>query len=185
MKLQSILLLSAILSTNLVLGNDPMAKIKVDKLIVNSFPNPYYDKWTAEFYSPGDIISAKLPLKKDLPETIIMKFNLKFMGIPLPEVELSLCEALEDETYAKDVMERGLPVGEFPTKCPIKAGLEYEIFKYVISNEKIIPGCPDGRFEVEIVLYEPGNDPLVTAHVEGDLLHTYPGLSGVPTFGFK
>lgn len=43
------------------------------------------------------------------------------MGLPFPEVELSLCEALEDETYAKDVMERGLPVGEFPTKCPIKA----------------------------------------------------------------
>ncbi|XP_057333595.1 uncharacterized protein LOC130672846 isoform X2 [Microplitis mediator] len=146
--------------------------VKFDKLTANLVPNnPYFDNWSCEISSPGDIGSCKVPTKKDVPDTMRMKGNLEFGGSTIVDFDMTLCEAFENE-FTKDILSHGIPKGQFPTQCPAKAGMDYEISKYKVPKEKLPPGgIPDGDFFGNIQMYEPGNDPYATVYFEGKAVH--------------
>ncbi|XP_053595804.1 uncharacterized protein LOC103573730 isoform X2 [Microplitis demolitor] len=141
--------------------------------------NPFTGDWSCEISSPGDIASCKIPIKKDLPDTMRLKGNIGFMGNEIVEFDITLCEAFENEEFAKDLLNHGIPKGKFPQQCPAKAGMDYEISKYKFPKEKLPPVViPDGDFSGDIHLYEPGKDPYATVHVEGKIFHELPKLPG-------
>ncbi|CAG5085175.1 Protein of unknown function [Cotesia congregata] len=176
-------LLAAILSISFVSGQDPTAQFKFNVVEVKNVPgNPYFDDWSAVIHSP-DTVSVKSPVKKDLPDNMMMEAKVKFAGDDVGGLDILLCEAFEDETYGKDVLSHGIPKGAFPQLCPVKPGSNFELSKVTIGNDKIPPGFPDGDVVADITMYEPGKDPYVTIHVEGTLSHSVPGVPGVPGLG--
>lgn len=50
-----------------------------------------------------------------------MKLEMTLDGDDLPEIEMSVCEAFDDDTIGKDLVEHGRPEGVFPKECPVKA----------------------------------------------------------------
>ncbi|CAD6207328.1 GSCOCG00010170001-RA-CDS [Cotesia congregata] len=172
-------LLAAILSVGLVSGQDPTAQFKFNVITVKTVAgNPYFDEMTAKIDSP-DTVSFKTPVKKDLPDNIMLTAVAQFAGAPLGDFEVSLCEAFENDPHGKEFSSHGLPKGVFPELCPVKAGSDYELSKIKVENDQIPPGFPDGDVVLDITLFEPGNDPYVTVHIEGALSHSVPGVPGI------
>ncbi|XP_057334077.1 uncharacterized protein LOC130673161 [Microplitis mediator] len=162
--------LLTVLSVNLVIGQD--AKVKLHKITVNTVANnPFFDDWSGEIFSPGDTVSIKSPVKKDLPENMRMSAVIQFDGNQVADVDTTVCEAFDDETLGKDILAKGIPDGEFPKSCPVKPGSNFEISKYIITKDKIPEGAPDGKIIADVTIYEPEKDPYVTIHVEGELTH--------------
>ncbi|KAH0534323.1 uncharacterized protein LOC123267384 [Cotesia glomerata] len=172
-------LLAAILSIGFVSGQDPTAQFKFNVVTVkNVAGNPYFDDWSAVIHSP-ETISVKSPVKKELPDNMMMKVAVDFAGSDVAGLDILLCEAFEDETYGKNLLSYGIPKGVFPTFCPVKPGSNFELSKVKIGNDQIPPGFPDGDIIADITMYEPGKDPYVTIHVEATLSHSVPGVPGL------
>ncbi|XP_053595808.1 uncharacterized protein LOC103573729 isoform X2 [Microplitis demolitor] len=154
--------------------------IKFDKLVSNFVANnPYFEDWSCSISSPGDIGSCKIPMKKDLPDTIRMKGNVEYAGSTVIKFDITFCEAFENEEFAKDILNHGIPKGKFPQQCPVKAGMDYEISKYKFPKEKLPPvGLPDGDFSGDIHLYEPGKDPYASVNFEGKVFNELPKIPG-------
>ncbi|XP_057334093.1 uncharacterized protein LOC130673167 isoform X2 [Microplitis mediator] len=171
------------LSANLAIGQELM--IKFDKLTANNMANnPFTGDWSCEISSPGDIGSCKIPLKKDLPDTMRLKGNIDFEGSSVAEFDVTICEALENEEFANDILSHGIPKGQFPTQCPAIAGMDFEISKYKFPKEKLPPGgVPDGDFSGEIHMFEPSKDPYGTVRFEGKVFHELPELPKHPGLG--
>ncbi|XP_074099736.1 uncharacterized protein LOC141527899 [Cotesia typhae] len=169
-------LLAAILSVGFVSGQDSTAQFKMNTVTVKTVAgNPYFEDWSAVIDNPNTV-SIKTPVKKDMPDTMMLKASVEFGGSPLGELDILLCEAFKDATYGQDLLSHGLPKGAFPTACPAKPGSNFELSKLSIENDKIPPGLPDGNVVADVTIYEPGKDPYVTIHVEGTLSHSLPGV---------
>ncbi|XP_057333981.1 uncharacterized protein LOC130673088 [Microplitis mediator] len=183
MKRLLIQFLLASLSANLAVGLEQMYKI--NNLTVNTMANnPFTGDWSCEVFSPGDATACKVPIKKDLPDTMRVKGTFEFMGDEMVSFDLTVCEALEKESAKDGIREIGLPKGQFPTQCPVKAGMDYATSKHKIPKEKIPPGgVPDGDYSGEVHMYEPGKDPYASVYFEGVAFHELPKLPKHPGLG--
>ncbi|XP_057341523.1 uncharacterized protein LOC130678387 [Microplitis mediator] len=178
MKLQLIQFLLASLSANLAIGQEPIVTFdKITTTVVAN--NPFAGDWSCEISGSGEIGSCKIPMKKDLPDTMRMKGNIEFQGSEVVDFDVTVCEAFENEEVGKDILKHGIPKGEFPQQCPCKAGMDYEISNYKVPKEKIPPGVPDGDFSADLYMYEPGKDPYGTVHIEGKISHELPKPPGL------
>ncbi|KAK0161185.1 hypothetical protein PV327_009683 [Microctonus hyperodae] len=163
--------------TDLVLAQgDPTAQLIFKKIDIKIVDNPYFELWSSEIHAPGDKITLKTPIKKDLPQNMMLKGNVEFGGSQIGEIDMTLCEAFKDETFGKDILDTGIPKGKFPRNCPAKSNGEYVLNKYAFPPEKIPAGIPDGKIVGEVFIYEPGKDPYISIRVEAELSHKPPGL---------
>ncbi|XP_057334399.1 uncharacterized protein LOC130673425 [Microplitis mediator] len=163
--------LFTILSVNLAIGQDPTAQIKLEKIAINITPNnPYFEDWSSEILSPGNVYSMKCPIKKDYPENMMIKLIAEFEGNVIVEYDVKVCDGYEDDEIRHDFFINGVFSNNFPKNCPVKAG-DYEIIKYTIPTDKLPPGSPDGKFVIESAVYETGNDPYLTIRYEGEITH--------------
>lgn len=49
----------------------PTVQVKVEKITIDIAPNnPYFGDVSSEIFSPGDIITLKMPIKTDFPESM-------------------------------------------------------------------------------------------------------------------
>ncbi|XP_057329138.1 uncharacterized protein LOC130669986 isoform X2 [Microplitis mediator] len=181
MKLLFIQLLSTILSVNAVFKPDPTAQIKFEEITLNIPPNnPYIGDMTVEIISPGDIFSVKFSIKKDFPENMKFSFSVEFEEVEVSKFDMFVCEAMDEKVKVKPVLERGLPVGKFPTGCPVKAGNDFEMREFQIQYDSIPPEFPVGTFFTQIVIFEAGKDPYGTANVDWSFYHELSAVTKIP-----
>ncbi|XP_011303318.1 uncharacterized protein [Fopius arisanus] len=135
--------------------------------------NPFFGKWEAQLHSSGQKLSLKMPVKQELPDSIRFKLEMTLDGDDLPEVEMSLCEAFDDDSIGKDITEHGAPDGQFPKECPIYAGDNLEIRDYTFPDDKIPPGTQDGPLHSILRIFEEGKegDPIIIIESDGEITH--------------
>ncbi|KAK0083111.1 hypothetical protein PV325_009309 [Microctonus aethiopoides] len=172
-----IALLVVALCTGLVLAQgDPTAQLTFKKIDIKTVDNPYFESWSSEIHAPGEKVTLKTPVKKDLPQNMMLKGSVEFEGSQIGEIDMSICEAFKDEAFGKDILDTGIPKGKFPRNCPAKSNGEYVLSKYAFPREKIPAGIPDGKIVGRVFIYEPGKDPYISINVEAELSHKPPGL---------
>ncbi|XP_008551144.1 uncharacterized protein LOC103573734 [Microplitis demolitor] len=177
MKRLFIQFLLTILSTNVAFGQNPI--ITFEKVTTEvAANNPFFGDFSAEIHDPGDTASVKVPVKKDLPDTMRMKGIFEFDGASIAEFDITLCEAFENEEFAKDLLSHGIPKDKFPKKCPAMTGMDYELHKYKFQPEKLPPNTPDGKFSGVISVYESDKDPYASVSFEGTISHKLPQAPG-------
>ncbi|XP_063975500.1 uncharacterized protein LOC135161664 [Diachasmimorpha longicaudata] len=148
-------------------------KVIVQSIKINDIAdNPYFSQWAADIHSSGEKISFKTPFKQELPANMKVKLEISLDGDDLPEAEMDLCDIFDDDTLGKDLIEHGLPDGQFPTECPIQGGDNFEVQDYPLpKDEKIPQGTKDGPFHSVVSIYEEGKDPIIIIEADGEVMH--------------
>ncbi|XP_043268565.1 uncharacterized protein [Venturia canescens] len=169
----------SIVGFSTLVAADPTSVVTLKSVQVSSTPNDYFDPWSVEITKgqQSSQLNAKIPTKKDIPETMLLKFVIILGGMEPIEYETTLCEALTEDVIGKSITAAGTPKGQFPVKCPFTAG-DWGIVNWDPPTHMIPPGVPDGPVSGYMEFKEEGKAPYVKLDYDGELSHALPTMMG-------
>ncbi|XP_063982724.1 uncharacterized protein LOC135165389 [Diachasmimorpha longicaudata] len=157
-------------------SGDPTLQVVMENVDIKTDDNAFFDPWAVSVAGSGDKLTLKIPVKNELPLTMMMQLVMNLDGNEMVNFEGTLCASLEDELIGKEIIGHGLPKDQFPKRCPIPVGADWEIREWTFPTEKMPPGIPDGPADGVLTIFEEGKAPIVTLKAKGKIMHKVPAF---------
>ncbi|XP_046734962.1 uncharacterized protein LOC124404674 [Diprion similis] len=154
-------------------AGDPTLRVNILSVDVVQKKSEFVDEWTATITQakPANKVGIVAPISKTFPEDMMLSTNITLEGSPVLFIDMSLCEAMEDEVIAKGFLAAGKP---FPSECALTEG-NYRIVDYTIDTNSL-PTIPDGKLEGNIALHMPDEESFLLLTFTGTVSHEVPGI---------
>ncbi|XP_034944361.1 uncharacterized protein [Chelonus insularis] len=150
----------------------PKPYIIINTIDIKNAPNNnWFGTWKGVIESGGEILSVDSPVLRDLPDDTMIAVIVELSGQVVLDFKSTVCDALEDESFGKEIVKYAEPKGQFPEECPFIKGEDFKIKKYEIPQDKLPQNTQPGAMHAEVKIYTVSeDDPEIFLVADGEII---------------